>query len=182
MNKIQGVLVGAVLIAIFMGTSSAEAVVPSIPSPVPTSQVTSVDISVLNVGSGLTFQPGTGEIVTTGIGVSVGFSGGPINATAGFSFAPVKGFTTVNSVIVTIVFFGGTIGGYSGFGVQLNGQPSANIPTTTIQNTVAGTLRSQDLRAGANMISVGLVLANGSTLANTYVFQVRLTVEYTFLN
>jgi len=157
LNKIQGTVVSVLLIAIFIGTVSVEAAVPSFPSPTSTSQVTSVDISILNVVPGLTFQPGTGEIVTTGIGVTSGFSGGPVNATAGFSFAPVKGFGSVNSVLVTI-----------------------SVPGTTVQNTVVGALRSQDLRAGANTINTGIILDGSSISGSTFVFQVRLTVEYTF--
>jgi len=173
LNKIQGTVVSALLIAIFIGTVSVEAAVPSFPSPTSTSQVTSVDISILNV------VPGTGEIVTTGIGVTSGFSGGPVNATAGFSFAPVKGFGSVNSVLVTIVYFGGT-GGYNAFAVELNGQPPVSVPGTTVQNTVVGALRSQDLRAGSNTINTGIILDGSSISGSTFVFQVRLTVEYTF--
>ena len=163
-----------------MGTVSVEAVVPSSPPPTATSQVTSVDISVLNVGSGLTFQPGTGEVVTTGIVMTSGFSGGSVNATAAFAFAPVKGFTTVNSVLVTIVYFGGT-GGYNALGIALNGQAPVNLPATSVQNTVVGALRSQDLRAGANTICVGIVLDGSSVTGSTFVHQVRLTVEYTLV-
>ncbi|TMI22457.1 hypothetical protein E6H31_02100 [Candidatus Bathyarchaeota archaeon] len=180
MNKIQGGIASVLLIAIFMGTLSVGAVVPSSPSPTPTLQVTSVDISILNVVPGLTFQPGTGEIVTTGIGMTSGFSGGPVNATAGFSFAPVKGFTTINSVLVTIVYFGGT-GGYNALGVELNGQAPVDLPAMTVQNTVVGALRNQDLHAGANTISVGIVLNGLSNTGSTFVHQVRLTVEYTFV-
>jgi hypothetical protein len=180
LNKIQGTVVSVLLIAIFMGTISVEAVLPSSPSPTPASQVTSIDIGILNVVPGLTFQPRTGEIVTTGIGVTSGFSGGPVNATAGFSFAPVKGLTTVNTVLVTVVYFGGT-GGYNAFGVELNGQASVSVPVTTVQNTVVGALRSQDLRAGANTINIGILLNGSSISGSTFVFQVRLTVEYTFL-
>lgn len=177
MNKIQGTVASVLLISIFIGTVSVEAVVPSSPSPNSLSQVTSVDISVLNLASGLTFQPGNGEIVTTGIGMTSGFSGGPVNATAGFSFAPVKGFITVSSVLVTIVYFGGT-GGYNAFGVELNGRAPVNLPTTTVQNTAVGALRSQDLRVGANTMSVGIVLNGSSITGSTFVYQVRLTVEY----
>lgn len=177
MNKIQAMLVSSLLIAIFMGTFSVEGVVPT---PAPGTQTTSTDINVLNVVPGLTFQPGNGQVVTTGIGVTRGFVGGPVNATAGFSFAPLKGFTAVSSVLVTIVYFGGT-GGYNAFGVQLNGQASSDIPTTTIQNTAVGSIRSQDLRAAANTISVGIVLDGSSLSGSTYVFQVRLTVEYAFV-
>jgi len=142
--------------------------------------MTSVDISILNVVPGLTFQPGTGEIVTTGIGVTSGFSGGPVNATSGFSFAPVKGFGSVNSVLVTIVYFGGT-GGYNALAVELNGQALVNLPATTVQNTLVGALRNQDLRAGANTISVGIVLNGPGITGSTFVHQVRLTVEYSFV-
>src|SRR5438093_12103148 len=103
-----------------MGTVSVEAVVPSSPPPTATSQVTSVDISVLNVGSGLTFQPGTGEVVTTGIVMTSGFSGGSFNATAAFAFAPVKGFTTVNSGLETFVHIRGT-GCYNARGTRPSG-------------------------------------------------------------
>lgn len=180
MNKIQGATVSVLLIAIFMGTVSVEAVIPSTPSPTATSQVTSVDISILNVGSGLTFQPGTGEIVTTGIGVTSGFSGGSVNATAAFAFSPVKGFTIVNAVLVTIVYFGGT-GGYNALAVELNGQAPVNLPATTVQNSLVGTLRNQDLHAGANTINIGIVLNSSSITGSTFVHQVRLTVEYSFV-
>jgi len=180
MNKIEGTIVSALLIAIFMGTVSVEGLVPSSPSPTPTSQVNSVDISVLNVGSGLTFQPGTGEIVTTGISVTSGFPEGSVNTTAAFAFSPVKGFTTVSAVLVTIVYFGGT-GGYNALAVELNGQVPVNLPATSVQNTLIGALRNQDIRAGANTINVGIVLNGSSITGSTFVHQVRLTVEHTFV-
>jgi hypothetical protein len=179
MNKIQGALVSALLIAIFVGTFSVEGVVSPTTATLPNLQVTSTDINILNVVPGLTFQPGNGEVVTTGVGVNSGLFATPVNVTSSFSFAPVKGFTAINSVIVTIVYFGGT-GGYNAFGVQLNGQAASNIPTTTVQNTTVGNLRSQDLRNGANTISIGIVLDGSSPSGSTFVFQVHLTVEYTF--
>ena len=109
-----------------------------------------------------------------------GFPEGSVNATAAFAFSPVKGFTTVSAVLVTIVYFGGT-GGYNALAVELNGQVPVNLPATSLQNTLIGALRNQDIRAGANTINVGVVLNGSSITGSTFVHQVRLTVEHTFV-
>jgi len=112
--------------------------------------------------------------------VTSGFPEGSVSATAAFAFSPVKGFTTVSAVLVTIVYFGGT-GGYNALAVELNGQVPVNLPATSVQNTLIGALRNQDIRAGANTINVGIVLNGSSITGSTFVHQVRLTVEYTFV-
>ena len=179
MNRRTGIIASILLIATFSVAASVRAALPS-PSALGV-QVTSTDIEVLDVIPALTYQPGGSySQIATGIGVNVNlFPGATANASAGFSFTPVRGFSQVNSVLLTLVYFGGT-GGYTGFGVELNAHAPVTIPAPTIENTVVGSLRGDDLRVGANTINIGLVPQGQGTAALTYVYEVRLTIEYTF--
>ncbi len=180
MKRRTGIVVAIVLIATFGAAVSARAALPS--STAPGSQGTSMDIEILSVIPALTYQPGGSySQIATGVGVNVNlFPGTSVNATAAFSFAPVRGFSQVTSVLLTIVYFGGT-GGYIGFGVELNTRAPIAIPALTIENTVVGSLRGDDLRIGANTISLGLVPQGQGIIATTFVYSVRMTVEYTFV-
>lgn len=157
------------------------AIVPASPTSSSTPRITGVDLEILNVVPSLTILQGNQGPVSSGIGVNVNLpTGGPINLTAAFSFAPVNGFSHVDSVFLTIVYFGGT-GGYVGFGVETNGQSSITIRGTTVQNTAVGILNPNDLKVGANTINVGVVPVSPSAIASTFVYQVKLTIEYTYL-
>ena len=171
----------AFLIAAGLGIASVEGVVPANPNSSGTLRTTSVDIQVINVVPALTYQPGGGTSTITGIGVDTNlFPGIIVNATSGFSFAPVQGYVGVNAVLVTIVYFGGT-GGYNGFQVALNGHSVTTISTNTIQNTVVGALPSQNLANGTNSITIGLSPITPGQQALTYIYQVKLTVEYNYV-
>ncbi len=181
MNRKEGFVISLLLIGVFLGSTPAIGLVSPNPTTTSTTQVTSVDTVIMNVAPGLAFQLGSQGPVSTGIAVSINEpTGSPVNLTAAFSFAPAKGFSSVNLVLLTIVYLGGT-GGYIGFGVEINGRPSIPIQGTTIQNTALGTLSRNDLRVGANTINIGLLPASPSTTASTFVYELKMTIEYTFL-
>jgi hypothetical protein len=181
MNRKEGFVVALLLIGVFFASAPAMATVPGSPSPTPTPQVTSVDIDILNVAPSLTYLQGNLGPVSTGISVSINEpTGSPGNLTAAFSFAPATGFSHMNSALLTVVYFGGT-GGYTGFGVEINGQSSIPVRVTTIQNTALATLSPGDLRVGANTINIGLVPVTPNAAASTFIYQARMTIEYTFL-
>ena len=157
------------------------AIVPSGPSPSVTPQVKSVDIDILNVVPGLNYLLGNMGPDSTGVGINVNEpTGSPVNLTAAFSFAPAKGFSHVDSVLLTVVYFGGT-GGCVGFSVETNGQSSILVQVTTVQNIALGTLRPSDVKVGANTINIGLVPTSPNVIASTFIYQVKATVEYTFV-
>lgn len=181
MNRKEAFVVALLFIVVFLGGSHAMAFVPASPTSISTPQITSIDLEILNVVPSLTVLQGNQGPVSTGVGVNVNLpTGGPINLTAAFSFAPVKGFSHVDSAFLTIVYFGGT-GGYVGFGVETNGQSSIPIRGTTAQNTAVGTLNPIDIKIGANTINVGVVPVNPGATASTFVYQLKLTIEYTYL-
>ena len=181
MNKREGLVVALLLIGVFFASAPVMAIVPGSPSTTATPQVTSVDIDILNVVPSLAYLQGNLGPVSTGIAVNINEpTGSPVNLTAAFSFAPAKGFSHVNSALLTIVYFGGT-GGYTGFGVETNGQSSFSIRVTTVQNTALATLSPSDLRVGANAINIGLVPVSPNAPASTFIYEARMTIEYTFL-
>ena len=170
-----------VLIGVFLGSTPAMAIVANGPSPTVTSQVTSIDINILNVVPGMNYLLGNMGPDSTGIAVNINEpAGSPVNLTAAFSFAPAKGFSYVNSIVLTVVYFGGT-GGYVGFGVATNGQSSIPVQVTTVQNTALATLRPSDVRVGANTINIGLIPTGPNVIGSTFIYQVKATIEYTFL-
>jgi hypothetical protein len=180
-NRKEGIVISLLLIGVFFGSTRAAAIVPAGPLTTLTPQLTSVDVDVLKVVPGLSFQLGGIGPVASGIAVNINEpTGSPVNLTAAFAFAPQKGFASVDSVLVTIVYFGGT-GGYTGFGVETNGQASILVQGSTVQNTAVGILRTHDLKVGANTINIGLVPVSPATVASTSVYEVKMTIEYTFL-
>jgi len=182
LNRKEGFVVALLLVGVFFGSTPAMAIVPAGPSSTATPQVTSIDVNILNVVPSLSYLQGNLGPVSTGIAVNINEpTGSPVNLTAAFSFAPVKGFSYVNSALLTVVYFGGT-GGYIGFGVETNGQSSILVRGTTVQNTALGTLGPNDLRVGANTINIGLIPVSPNTTASTFIYEVRMTVEYTFLS
>ncbi len=183
MNRKKATIIVALLIATVTGVVSARGAFPSTPSPILMAHVTSVDIEILNVVPTLTFQSNSLGVASTGIAVSRGLSGfpGPQNLTTGFSFAPIKGFTSVDSVSLTVVLFASSASA-NGFIVELNGHTPVTLPGSSAQNTIFGSLNGQDLRAGANSLNLGINLDGSSTSGGTFVYQVRMTVEYTYLS
>ncbi len=178
MNRKEAILVCALIFVTLIGTVFATT--SPTPSASLTPQTTSVDIEVLKIVPALSNSLAG---VTTGLLLAPnGFAGilNPVSFNAGFSFAPLKGFSTVNRVVLTVIYFGGT-GGYDGFSVILNGNPQVVFPTDVIHNTVVGTVPSGDVRVGSNSIAIGLTPTSQSTTVTTFLYEVRLTVEYTFL-
>lgn len=169
----------AILIAASASIAFAEGVLPSNPNSGPSLHTTSVDIQVLNVIPAIEYQPNVSTSVVTGVGLNINQFAQPVNVTSSFAFAPIQAFAGANSVLVTIVYFGG-LGGYDGLQVSLNGHSFTNIPATTVQNTVVGSLSNQDIRNGANTINIGLSPTTPGQEATTFVYQVRLTVEYSY--
>jgi hypothetical protein len=86
----------------------------------------------------------------------------------------------VNSIALTVVYFRGT-GGYVGFSFVANGQSSIPVQVTTVQNTALTTLMPSDVRVDANAINIGLIPTGPNVIASTFIYQVKATIEYTFL-
>jgi|SRR5213083_338528 len=181
MNRKEGVIVGLVLFVSFIGGAFATPTIQNIfitndPLNVrivggTSLRTTSVDIDTLILlGNGI-------QIISNPVG-----QGAQLNYTASFSFAPLKGFVQVNNVLATLVYTPQSPNPGDSIGVQLNGQPiartsidplSSGVPTSSIA-AVGG------IRVGSNIITVKLILATSSSLL-AYLYEVRLTVEYTFL-
>ncbi len=182
MNRKEGILVCGLLITTFFASAFAAPTIQNIMvvGGSSTAQATSVDIEVLKIVPALSNSLAG---VTSGLLLAPnGFAGIPnsVSFNAGFSFAPAKGFSTVNRVVLTVIYYGGS-GGYDGFSVILNGNPQVVFPTDVIHNTVVGTLPSGNVHVGSNSIVIGLTTASQSMSVNTFLYEVRLTVEYTFL-
>jgi len=180
LNRKEALAVSIVILASLVGGVFASTS-PASPSGGLTLQTTGVDIEVLKIVPGLSSgNPGYGLFV-----YNAG-SSAQLNFTAGFSFGPVKGFTQVNSLLITVVYVGGASAENfnDAFSVQLNGQQVSNTIAITQfgANGESGitTAPGNTIHAGANTINIGI--ARGGTNASGYfLYEVRLTVEYTFL-
>ena len=185
MNRKEGVIVGLVLLVSFIGGAFAAPAIQNtfitndplnvrIVGGTTSLRTTSVDIDILILlpllGNGI-------QIVSNPVG-----QGAQLNYTASFSFAPLKGFVQVNNVLATLVYTPQSPNPGNSIGVQLNGQSiagtlidplSSGAPTSSIA-AVGG------IRVGSNIITVKLILATSSGVL-AYLYEVRLTVEYTFL-
>ncbi len=165
---------------VFAATNSA-----STSNTILTPQIASVDIEVLNIVPGISTAVGSNPTLTIPTGIYLFAGASCCNFTSGFSLSPNKGFTKVNSVVLTIIyapactFYTGCIGPVTGFSSETNHHSPQTLSANGLQNsaTVSGSISPADLRPGANTINVGLVPGS----ASTYIYQVRLTVEYTFL-
>ena len=106
------------------------------------------------------------------------------NFTRAFSFAPSNGFIQVSSVALTVTFSGySTVNGIPSTtdagNVEINGQSSGNLvlpDRAASTSTTAEFLSGQGLHLGANMINIVMLSNNVVTI-----YEVHLTVEYTFL-
>lgn len=165
----------SLLIPVFVTNfpSNQQVTVTNFPQPTtPSIQTGSVDLELINVVIPTAVSGGFAEGVTL-------YSAGGLNLTTNFSFKPNRAFQSVSSAKLSIIYgasSGGTIldarvniGAYhsspaapSTFGSGIHAQ------STTI------TLSPQDLRAGSNSLNVG-----GNNFL--YIYQIRLTVEYTYL-
>jgi len=105
------------------------------------------------------------------------------NFTRAFSFAPANGFIQVSSVALTVTFSGystssGTPPTTDAGNVEINGQSFGSLvlpDQAASTSTTAESLSGQGLHPGANMINIVMLSNNVVTL-----YEVRLTVEYTF--
>ena len=182
MNRKEGVIVGLVLLVSFIGGAFAAPTIQStfitndplnvrIVGGTTTQQTTSVDIDILPLfGSGI-------QIISNPVG-----QGAQLNYTASFSFAPLKGFVQVNNVLATLVYTPQSPNPGDSIGVQLNGQSIARTPIDPLSSGVptSSIAAVGGIRVGSNIITVRLILATSSSLL-AYLYEVRLTVEYTFL-
>ncbi len=175
MNRKEAIAVTAVILATFVGGAFADTV--STNSTRTTVQTTSVDLEVLKIVPGVSFTPFSSSSGFTSVtmGIPVG------NVTSAFSFAPNKGFLQVNSILATIVWgFGG--GSVNGFTIQLNHLVKTNVTgfgSSIGVGTVVGALPASGLNTGTNLLTIGVI---GTNFPFAFVYEVRLTVEYTFLN
>ncbi len=130
------------------------------------------DIGILNI------VPGVGSGSTTLFGVTIhNFPpSDQFNFTSGFSFNPHSTFIQVSSVILTVVYsFAG--GGPGSINVRFNGQNSGQVTFgAQLAVTTAGNISTQGLRVGSNLVELSTSVGTG-----VQAYQVRLTVEYTFL-
>jgi len=89
----------------------------------------------------------------------------------------------VTSVRLTVLYVPVQFTVGDDFSVQLNGAtPNIILMRLIVANSptmLSGSLRSQDFRVGSNGIEIELLLAGAQNV--TYLYEVRLTVEYTFL-
>ncbi len=192
MNRKEGIIVGALLLTTFVGSTFAAPAVQQmlilndplnvrITGPPSTVHTASVDIEALRLIPGITTYQGTafGSILTA-------YTGNPpfrFNFTSGFSFAPERGFIEVTSTVLTITYVPNTSIQGSAFGVQLNGQIENTIPMPPMgasATTITGSVRASELRVGANLLSIGVVLPPNNSIS-VQLYEVRLTVEYTFM-
>ncbi len=192
MNRKEGVIVGLVLLVSFIGGAFAA---PTIQNTFITNdplnvkivggnslRTTSTDIEVTNFAGVTQYLPfNTGNAFTVGILLG--------NLTTSFSFAPKAGFQQVSSVIATVLYQAGSVSsscqacGQPGdmFNFRINGQSvnsihpgNSNIPSTSVVSL-------GNLRVGSNSINVSVSNNVDPFAGFYYVYQIRLTVEYTFL-
>jgi len=179
LNRKEGFALSALIFISLVGTVFAEGISPNTPTSGPTLQTTSVDIEALKVVPAIASPGGTSGLILLSVS-----SGAKANFSAAFPFAPVKGFVQVTSVRLTLLYVPVQFTTGDGFSVQLNGATPNIIlmRLVTVTNSptmLSGPLRSQDLRVGSNGIEIGLLLGGAQDV--TYIYEVRLTVEYTFL-
>ena len=69
------------------------------------------------------------------------------------------------------------------FSIQLNGDSPRVAPVSFTTGPLATIVKLQgtDLRVGSNVIELGIILAPGSVGSSLNIFELRLTVEYTFM-
>ncbi len=179
MNRKEGVIVGLVLLVSFIGGAFAA----------PTIQNTFITNDPLNVR----IVGGTTSLRTTSVDIQVlglqgiyvqEFSSNSLHSVIreAFSFAPEQGFVQVDSALITIAYTRIEDSPGDTFSVSLNGQGSGNVEIQRANaNAVAGTVLTQNLHVGSNLMEIGALQANPSQAIQELVFEVRLTVEYTFL-
>ncbi len=178
MNRKEAILITVVLFATFIGGVFADTL-PTSPTRT-TLQTTSTDMEVVKfAGVGV---PQSDAYTTPTAGLAVG------NLTVAFSFAPASGFQQINSAKATIIYHAATFYGACNpcslgdrFNIRVNGQAVASFassgsvyPTTTVVSL-------GNLRIGSNMFTMVVSNPTAQFPGVYYVYDVRLTVEYTFL-
>lgn len=150
----------------------------------PSLHVTALDIETLNISPGVSTSITTGTISQSNLGVLVLHSGSTqFNFTAGFGFAPLKGYTHVNSVRMSILYTLNSWNTGDAFAAQINGISVGVISEKIYQGaypmTVSGLLSNNTLIQGSNVIDIG-INQGGQSPSQVYLYQVRLTIEYTY--
>ena len=164
MNRKEDFLVCTLIFVALIGTVFATTSPASSTSP--TLQTTSVDIEILNVAreSGIFIAPQTA------------------NFTAAFSFAPQKGFVQVTNILLTIEWNQLSLGHVGDrFSIQLNSQTPVIATSLASQTTQVTMMPRQDLRSGSNLLNLVVIPVDAALATNYLLYEVRMTVEYTFL-
>jgi len=178
LNRKEAIIVALLLLTTFMGSTFAAPAVQQmliVNDPLNvrivggpfTSHVTSLDIDVLsNKFNGI---PISGNFPTW-------------NLTAAFSFSPRLGFVQATAVLITIEWDELSNGHDDDrFSVRLNEGSFSVLAPLRPQTTQIGSLPLQDLRVGSNLLNLGVVPNNPSVTTSFLIYEVRLTVEYTFM-
>ncbi len=160
MNRKEAIVIGAVLFTAFVSGVFADTLSTSTTKT--TLQTTSVDVQIMD-----------SQISLGGARIDNEPANIQSNFTSGFSFSPQRGFVQVNSIILTLVTSGmrGTVN------VVLNGHNSGQLSVLADADlTTVGNLSTQGIRVGSNLIELSIPVNTVLVL-----YEVRLTVEYTFL-
>ncbi len=192
MNRKEMIIVGIVLLGTFVGGVFAAPTVSQtfitnnplnvrIVGGTPSLQTTSTDIEVIKFAGVLSNQGPSGSYAPLTVGIFVG------NLTTSFSFTPKAVFQQINSVKASIVYQSGSFlqscqaCGQPGdmFNFQVNGQQVASIHPGNSNIPLTSVVTLSGLLSGSNVISVSV--SNPTEPGFYYVYEVRLTVEYTFL-
>ncbi len=189
MNRKEGIIVGALLLTTFVGSTFAAPAVQQmliLNDPLNVRVVetrslhtTSVDIEILNAIPGATYHTDT-----NGVFIVLNAPSNRIDFAAAFSFAPQEEFVQVTTVSVTILVRGENTNDGDMFSVSLNGQSSSAGQLSRINHpiNVASSLQNPNVRVGSNMVTVGVTNNTpGGYTSSYFLYHVRLTVEYTFM-
>lgn len=171
------ILVGAIIAVVYGPLVFA--------STSPTSHDTAVDIQVLNVVPGISTTQVPGQLSQSDIGVTVIDSGSnQFNFTSVFAFTPMKGFTIVDSLHVALLYTSYSWNTGDSFSVRINGLSIGSTPEKIYQVgyplTVSSSLSGQSLVQGSNIIDIG-INQGGTAPSQVYLYEVRLSVDYTYL-
>jgi hypothetical protein len=179
LNRKEVIFVTFVLLLAFVGGAFADTI-PSTQTRA-TVQTTGVDVEVLRLVPGIAY--GAPSSVISGV-IIIGTSTFHQNLTSSFTFAPNKGFSQLNSVLFTLVFSGGNVNPGDQLSIRLNQGTTTTVNPiiTNIPQTIVGQLPSSNLHVSSNTIDVGVVSGAPTAGSSYQLFEVRLTVEYTFVS
>ena len=179
MNRKGAIAVTIVIFAILITGVFAESISPSSPSR-GTLQTTSTDIQVVKFEGVGVPQSNFNVMATDGLAVG--------NLTAAFSFTPETGLQQINSVRATIIYHAAQFYAtcnpcYSGdrFNILVNGQLVSDTPVAVSTYPQAAVVTLGNLHAGSNLMSLDAVNPTAQAPGIYWIYEVRLTVEYTFL-